>query len=400
MSLRTALSRATKALCAVILAVIGTLFTAHDAGPFASLGSISQQIQNLQVYLIGTIIPVLGIAVAVTERKQTEEALRRSEARFTAIMENAPAEIYLKDVEGRYVLINRECERLWGVTREEVRGKLPEQVEHPGDLAQRLRAHDLAVLSSGEVIEQEHQIPIDDNLHTISFIKFPIRGAAGEIAGLGAIATDVTQSKKLQQIKDEFISSVSHELRTPMTSILGALGLVQGGAAGRLPEKAQSMIDIAHKNCNRLVRLLNDILDIEKIESGNADLEMGPLELGPLARDAIETVAAYADEHDVEVRLAEDAHPVRVKADGDRLIQVLTNLLSNAIKFSPQGGAVELRISRTHLFGQPRIAHTNDLSSWRPRLGSRGRSGSPARESPVHDRHCPQELQSVGSSSQ
>ena len=106
------------------------------------------------------------------------------------------------------------------------------------------------------------------------------------------------------------------------------------------------MIDIAHKNCNRLVRLLNDILDIEKIESGNADLEMGPLELGPLARDAIETVAAYADEHDVEVRLAEDAHPVRVKADGDRLIQVLTNLLSNAIKFSPQGGAVELRISR------------------------------------------------------
>ena len=148
------------------------------------------------------------------------------------------------------------------------------------------------------MIEQEHEILIDDNLHTINFVKFPIRDAAGEIAGLGAIATDVTQSKMLQQTKNEFISSVSHELRTPMTSVLGALGLVQGGAAGRLPEKAQAMIDIAHKNCNRLVRLLNDILDIEKIESGSAKFEMGLLELGPLARDAIETVTAYADEHD------------------------------------------------------------------------------------------------------
>ncbi len=117
----------------------------------------------------------------ITERKRAEEELRRSEARLAAIMENAPAEIYLKDVEGRYVVINRECEKLWGVTREDVQGKLPEQVEHPGDLAQLVRAHDLSVLESGEVIEQEHEVLIDDNLHTINFVKFPIRDAAGEI---------------------------------------------------------------------------------------------------------------------------------------------------------------------------------------------------------------------------
>jgi PAS domain S-box-containing protein len=294
----------------------------------------------------GSLVGAVVVFRDISERKRAEEALRKSEARLTAIMENAPAEIYLKDVQGRYVLINRYYERLWNVTKEGVRGKLPADIHHQKEFADAARSHDLAVLRSGEVIEQEDDILMVDGLHTLHMIKFPIRDAAGEISGLGAIATDVTESKKLDRIKDEFVSSVSHELRTPMTSVLGALGLIQGGAAGRLPEKAQSMIEITYRNCNRLVRLLNDVLDIEKMESGSSNLETSLLELGPLARDAIETIAHYSAEQGVEVRLVEDVDFVQVMADGDRLIQVLTNLLSNAIKFSPQGGVVEVRISR------------------------------------------------------
>jgi len=252
----------------------------------------------------------------------------------------------LKDAEGRYLLINHQYEMMWGVTNEAVRGKLPADVHHQKEFAAIARSHDLEVMGSKKVIEQDQDVLMEDGWHTLRMIKFPIRGAAGEIAGLGAIATDVTERKKLQQIKNEFISSVSHELRTPMTSVLGALGLVRGGAAGRLPEKAQSMIDVAHKNCNRLVRFLNDILDIEKIESGEATFEISLLELGPLVRDSIETVAAYANEQGVEIKLMEEIRAVAVKADGDRLVQVLTNLLSNAIKFSPRRGVVEVRISQ------------------------------------------------------
>ena len=156
----------------------------------------------------------------------------------------------------------------------------------------------------------------------------------------------MTEKRRLQEIKNDFVSSVSHELRTPMTSVVGALGLVQGGAAGRLPEKAQAMIEIAHKNCNRLVRLLNDILDIERIESGKADLEIVSLDLHSLAQDSIETVSATAIERGVEIGLVEDTEALTVMGDSDRLVQVLINLLSNAIKFSPPGGLVEVRLSR------------------------------------------------------
>jgi len=261
-------------------------------------------------------------------------------------MENAPVEIYLKDAEGRYVLINRQYERLWGVTRESVVGKLPGQIHGQEDFAAASRAHDLAVLESGEVIEREDDVLIADGLHTLHMIKFPIRDAAGEISGLGAIATDVTESKKLERVKDEFISSVSHELRTPMACIVGALGLIHGGAAGRLPETAQSMLEITYRNCTRLVRLINNVLDIDKIESECSSFEMSRIQLAPLVSDAIESIAHYSSEYDVEVRLVEDSHSVEVKGDMDRLIQVLMNLLSNAIKFSPQSSLVGVRISR------------------------------------------------------
>ncbi len=158
-----------------------------------------------------------------------------------------------------------------------------------------------------------------------------------------AVVRDISERRRIEQLKDEFVSTVSHELRTPLTSIAGSLGLLAGGAAGPLPEKAARLIQIAQANSQRLVRLINDILDIEKIESGKLRLDMNPLDLREVAQRSIDGVRGYAEELGVTLVLAEgEAAPVM--GDADRLIQVVTNLLSNASKFSPRGGEVRITV--------------------------------------------------------
>ena len=154
------------------------------------------------------------------------------------------------------------------------------------------------------------------------------------------VVRDISQQKENERIKGEFVSTVSHELRTPLTSIKGSLGLIKSGVIGDLPKQLHDMLDIAYNNCDRLVRLINDILDIEKITAGKMEFQMAPLNVCTLLGHAITANQAYADTF--EVRLVLNACPknAMVEGDQDRLMQVLANLLSNASKFSPRGGDV------------------------------------------------------------
>jgi signal transduction histidine kinase len=154
------------------------------------------------------------------------------------------------------------------------------------------------------------------------------------------IGRDITEQKRIERMKDEFIATVSHELRTPVTAIAGPLDLLTGGAVGHLPEPARRLIAIAQNNSKRLVRLINDILDIEKIESGMATFNFRLVDLKPLVKQAIEADRVMAEQFGVPVRLAAEAPDAVVYTDGDRLMQVLTNLVSNAVKFSPRGNDV------------------------------------------------------------
>jgi PAS domain S-box-containing protein len=159
-----------------------------------------------------------------------------------------------------------------------------------------------------------------------------------------AVARDATARKRVERLKTEFVATVSHELRTPLTSIAGALGLLSGGAGGELDPKAHRLITIAHNNSERLVRLINDILDIEKIESGKIVFDVQPIPLTGLIEQVAQANEAFADQHDVGIEIETSQWDPRAIADRDRLIQVLTNLLSNAIKFSPAGGSVAVRV--------------------------------------------------------
>lgn len=154
---------------------------------------------------------------------------------------------------------------------------------------------------------------------------------------------DVSERRRMDEMKSQFVSTVSHELRTPLTSIAGSLGLLAGGAAGVLPDKAARLIGIAQSNSQRLVRLINDILDIEKLESGQMALRLERVDLRELAMRSIDAVSGMASDHKVQVELDGRA-TATVMGDMDRLIQVIVNLLSNALKFSPSGETVTVRL--------------------------------------------------------
>ena len=146
------------------------------------------------------------------------------------------------------------------------------------------------------------------------------------------------------RVKDEFISVVSHELRTPLTSIRGSLGLLESGALGPLPDKGQRMVEIAVQSSDRLVRLINDVLDLERIDCGAIDLREVPCDAEQLIAAAVEIMLPLALA--AEVTLTVDAAPARLEGDADRLVQTLTNLIGNAVKFSPRGGTVRITSKR------------------------------------------------------
>jgi signal transduction histidine kinase len=154
----------------------------------------------------------------------------------------------------------------------------------------------------------------------------------------------ISDRVRAERIKNEFVSVVSHELRTPLTSIRGALGLLTGGVAGPIPEAALQMIEIAKKNSDRLVLLINDILDIEKIESGKMRFDCKVLNIKTLLENALDSNRAYAQGLGarLELQMGEVDPALEVVGDESRLEQVLSNLLSNACKFTPAGGAVHL----------------------------------------------------------
>ena len=154
------------------------------------------------------------------------------------------------------------------------------------------------------------------------------------------------ERKRLERLKDEFVSTVSHELRTPLTSITGSLGLLMGNAAGSLSKSAERLLEIAHTNSVRLVRLVNDILDIEKLESGHVAFDVRKIQVRPLVEQTVEAIRGYAEGHGVRVRIEGAVATDDIRADADRLSQVLTNLMSNAIKFSPPDGEVVIAIEK------------------------------------------------------
>jgi PAS domain S-box-containing protein len=242
-------------------------------------------------------------------------------AGWAEMLGDPPAEM-VTDAKSLYALVHPEDrERIAATFVEALKGAHPEyRIEH----RVRTRAGKWKwVLSHGRVVK---------------------RDAAGRALRMTGTNADISARKEIERMKNEFIAVVSHELRTPLSSIVGALGLLVGMTG--LREDVVPLVRVARDNSQRLARLVDDILDVEKLDSDKLQIQLEPVELGALLVDAILANQGYANQFGVIMELTDSQGPAWVSANSDRLMQVMTNLLSNAAKFSPRGARIEVRLAR------------------------------------------------------
>lgn len=295
----------------------------------------------------------LSLERRVEERTaELERALvkvQANERRINTIIEAAHDAFIGVDLQGRVTDWNSQAERMFGWSYREAVGQplaeliLPERFR--ASFAQAIRLFN----ETGRADWMDHRL--ERVVMNRQGVEFPIEMSASlagtsETVFFSAFLHDISERKKVEQMKNEFVSTVSHELRTPITSIRASLAMLADGMAGELPADAKGLIDISYQSCERLVRLVDDVLDIEKIESGNMTFERVAQTLLPLADQALESMQGYAGQFGVRLvrHAGEQAGTAMAEVDRDRMLQVLTNLLSNAIKFSPRGGKVELEL--------------------------------------------------------
>jgi PAS domain S-box-containing protein len=300
--------------------------------------------------LVLLLILLVGAATAVRvmwgQRREVMLALEDTATRRAAILNSAMDGIVMLNPSGSIEGANAAAGRMFGYEEAELIsrdvGMLFASSPPIGEVARVLRGMNLQPGKAGslqEIIGRRRDgstFPTD-----VAVTVAPLAEGVRYVA----VIRDITDRQRAERIKSEFVATVSHELRTPLTSIAGSLGLLAGGAAGDLNERAERLITIARTNADRLVRLINDILDIEKLESGKMQFDNRLIELGPLLEQAVEEMRGFAQTYEVSICLQRADQPAWVFADPDRLTQVVTNLLSNGIKFSPRGREVLITLA-------------------------------------------------------
>jgi PAS domain S-box-containing protein len=317
--------------------------------PSKSMLNLNSGQQSWYVLTGGLVLcSLLGIFLLVLTGRSAriEHLITQRTKELSSILDNAIESIVIVDQQGLIERVNKETSLLFGYAMQallrqpvsKLLAYLPEHKNH--QLLQPLTVeqlnlwvgHTVEVTGLGE---DGQQIPLEMGLSKVDTADKHL---------YTLMLHDLRERKKIDRMKSEFISTVSHELRTPLTSINGSLGLLAGGVVGELPSAAQQLVQIAKTNTDRLVRLVNDILDIEKLEFGQLKLQPSEVEVSALLQEAKLQNQAYADKYLVRLDLltAPEATPVFLYQDKFRLLQILSNLISNAIKFSPSHSVVKL----------------------------------------------------------
>ncbi len=299
-----------------------------------------------KIVLVGGLLLSLLTALAlryILVSRVKSRYLKISEETFRSAMEYAPIGMALVDMKGGWLKVNQALCSLLGYSRAELLNTDFQSITHPEDLAEDLRH--VEEIQQGKVdsyqIEKRY-FRKDGAVIWVLLSVSMVKDANGAHKYFIAQIQDITQQREMDRIKSEFISIVSHELRTPLTSIRGSLGLILGAMANDIPEKIKRLIQIAHENSERLILLINDILDIDKIASGNMHFDIKSENLESLLHKAADVNQPYADKFNVRIKLLPVDPAMTAMVDAARLTQVLSNFLSNAVKYSHSGGTVEL----------------------------------------------------------
>ncbi len=288
---------------------------------------------------------VLNHGMDVTEQHEAEEALHLATRQRELILESVADGIYGIDLDGRLSFINQAGASALGYSTDQLTGRDVHQLIHhshaDGTPYSRSTSPILQAMRRREPIRMSNEVfwRHDGTSIPVEYSASPLI-EDGRVSGMVVAFQDVSERRRLEKMKDEFISSVSHELRTPLTSLRASLGLISAGTLDKRPEKQRQMIDMAIGNCDRLVRLVNDILDFDSVERGKLPLNRQPVEATDLLRRAADV--AHASASQVHIGLRIDAPQVQVLADEYRILQVLNELVANAIKFSPPDTHIRL----------------------------------------------------------
>ena len=304
------------------------------------------------------------------ERKRVEEGLQDALSELSqfhrfldSVLQNMGSGVVVADRMGNFLLFNESAQRILGY----------KQIDQQFDSSQAagLFEEDAVTPLKPEQVPLTRAINGEAVDNFILFCKIkdaqdgiwlsvngrPILNHNGEIFGGVVVFEDVTLRKEEERRTIELYSMVSHELRTPLTSIRGALGLLEGGKAGQLSDRGKRLVTMGRKECDRLVRLINDILDVQKFDAGR--LQLKPTEIGPLhlVERATENLRSLADEKNVDLQVISriDAGK-KITADKDRFLQIVTNLVSNAIKFAPKDSRIKIICEDQHEFNQIRVS--------------------------------------------
>jgi two-component system sensor histidine kinase VicK len=296
---------------------------------------------------------VLGFGVDISEQVRVEGRLRTLTRQSDSILESVGDGIFAIDLNGNVTVANVAAAQMLGYKKEEMLGRnLHDLIHHTRPDGAPFASEDSPIrksLTDLDTVRVSDEVfwRKDRSFFPVDYVarpqieSQPESDSRGDKAvGVVVAFTDTTERRALDRMKDEFISTVSHELRTPLTSIRGALGLLSGGALATRPEKGKQMLDIAISNTDRLVRLVNDILDLERISSGKAELHPTMCSAEDLLRRAAGMQQSITPKP--TTRIFFSAQGVSVWADSDRILQALSNLISNAIKFSPAGSEIHL----------------------------------------------------------
>ena len=310
----------------------------------------------------GNVVGFIAIESDITQRKNTENDLIKRTSELNAVLDAATEiAIITTSADGIITMFNAGAEKMLGYTADEMVNKqspallhLPSEVELRGlELSKIFKSNIEGFQVFITIPEKEGSETREwtyikkDGSHIIVQLSVTfMQSDDGEIIGYLGVAQDITGRKKLEKLKNEFVSTVSHELRTPLTSIHGALKLISGGVAGEVPEKVKELIGMAEGNAQRLNRLINDLLDMDKIASGKLIFHFKTQLLMPIIEQSLVSNQSYANQYNVSLNIKQRIDGIKVNVDSDRLSQVLSNFISNAAKFSRSGDVVDILVSR------------------------------------------------------
>ena len=279
--------------------------------------------------------------VDLGEARRQVEASGRKLALFA---ERSPIAVFEFDAGGNVLSVNPAAENLFGFTAAEMTGRPGTGFMFPGELEAEVAARWRAFIKERKPVFglRYNNIRRDGSEVNCEWNLTPLVNPDNRVVSVIIQGRDITQQLEAERIKQEFTSTLSHELRTPLTSIIGSLQLINSGIMGEIETDILELTSIAERNGQRLLDLINDILDVEKVESGKLTLFAETLELRELLGESLALNRGFADRFKVRLATAGDLPPVKVSADRKRVLQVMTNLLSNAAKFSPEGATVEV----------------------------------------------------------